>query len=143
MVQPTIAAIRVALAAQLATIPAGNGSNLRAYANRVDQIAPPAVMIIPPTGTFISYGQTFEGSADLTLRAILVMEKSDSTSGQAAMDPYLEVAGSQSIYANLQANSTLGGVVQYAVLVEAGAYGPLTVGAIDYLGCQLTINVAI
>ena len=143
MVQPAIAAIRVALAAQLATIPAGNGSNLRAYANRVDQIAPPAVMIIPPTGTFISYGQTFEGSADLTLRAILVMEKSDSTSGQAAMDPYLEVVGSQSIYANLQANSTLGGVVQYAVLVEAGAYGPLTVGAIDYLGCQLTINVAI
>ena len=138
MAPPSVTAIRAALATQLDTIP-----NLRAYANRVDQISPPAIMIIPPTGTFIQYGQTFEGSADITLRAILVIEKSDSTSGQAAMDPYLDISGTSSIYANLQAGSTLGGVVQYAVLVEAGAYGPITIGTIDYLGCQLTISVAV
>lgn len=135
---PSIAAVRTALANQLGTIP-----NLRAYANRVDQVSPPAVMILPPSGSFIRYGQSFDGAADITLRAILVMDKSDSTSGQAAMDPYLDVSGTSSIYANLQAGGTLGGVVQFAALTEATAYGPVTVGAIEYLGCQLLISVGI
>jgi hypothetical protein len=134
----TIADIRAALASQLGTIP-----GLRAYANRMDQVDPPAVMILPPAGSFIRYGSTFSGSAEITLRAVLVTAKSDSTSGQAAMDPFLEVAGTSSVYASIQANSTLGGVVEFAALMEATGYGPITVGAIEYLGCQLIINVGI
>jgi hypothetical protein len=138
----TIADIRVALANQLDTIP-----GLRAYANRMDQVDPPsggaAVMILPPTGSFLRYGSTFTGSAEITLRAVLITAKTDSTAGQAALDPFLEVAGAASVYANLQANNTLGGVVDFAALMEATGYGPLTIGAIEYLGCHLIINVGI
>jgi len=134
----TIADIRVALANQLGTIP-----GLRAYANRMDQVDPPAVMILPPTGSFIRYGATFTGSAEITLRAVLITAKADSTAGQAALDPFLEVAGAASVYANLQANNTLGGVVDFVALMEATGYGPLTIGAIEYLGCHLIINVGI
>lgn len=138
MAPPSLAAIRVALANQLDTI-----SGLRAYANRSDQVDPPAVLILPIQGSFIRYGVAMDGSAEFSLRAVLVTAKTDSTSGQAAMDPFLDVTGSQSIYANIQANSTLGGVVQYAALMEATGYGPLTVGAIEYLGCHLVISIGV
>src|SRR6266702_538135 len=138
MAPPSLAAIRVALAAQLDTIP-----GLRAYANRSDQVDPPAVLVLPIQGTFIRYGATFDGAADFSLRAVLVTAKGDSTSGQAAMDPFLDVSGVSSIYANLQAAPTLGGVVQFAALTEATGYGPLTVGAADYLGCHLIISIGI
>jgi hypothetical protein len=138
MAPPGLTVIRAALAATIDTIP-----GLRAYANRSDQVDPPAVIVLPIQGTFIRYGVATDGSAEFSLRAVLVTAKSDSTSGQAAMDPFLDVSGASSIYANLQANSTLGGVVQYAALMEATGYGPLTVGAIDYLGCHLIISIGI
>jgi hypothetical protein len=138
MTQPSLTAIRSALATTIDAIP-----GLRAYANRSDQVDPPAVLILPIQGTFIQYGATFDGAANFSLRAVLVTAKSESTSGQAAMDPFLDVSGSQSIYACLQANDTLGGVVQFAALMEATGYGPLTVGAIDYLGCHLIISIGI
>jgi hypothetical protein len=138
MAPPGLAAIRVALANQLDTIP-----GLRAYANRTDQVSPPAVLVLPIQGSFIRYGVAMDGSAEFGLRAVLVAAKADSTSGQAAMDPFLDVSGASSIYANIQANSTLGGVVQYAALMEATGYGPLTVGTADYLACHLIINIGI
>jgi hypothetical protein len=138
MAPPGLAAIRVALAAQLDTIP-----GLRAYANRTDQVDPPAVLVLPIQGSFIRYAVATDGSAEFGLRAVLVTSKTDSTSGQAAMDPFLDVTGPSSIYANIQANSTLSGVVQYAALMEATGYGPLTIGAIDYLACHLIVNIGI
>jgi hypothetical protein len=138
MAPPSLTTIRQALATQLDTIP-----GLRAYANRTDQVDPPAVLVLPIQGSFIRYSVDMSGAAEFGLRAVLVTAKTDSTSGQAAMDPFLDVSGTQSIYANIQANSTLGGVVQYAALMEATGYGPLTVGAIDYLGCHLIINIGI
>ena len=138
MAPPGLAAIRTALAAQLDTIP-----GLRATANRSDQVVPPMVLVMPIQGSFIRYSVAMDGSAEFSLRAVLVTAKADSTSGQAAMDPFLDVSGASSIYANIQANSTLGGVVQYAALMEATGYGLLTVGTIDYLGCHLIINMGI
>lgn len=138
MAPPGLTAIRVALAAQLDTIP-----GLRAYANRTDQVDPPAVLVLPIQGSFIRYGVAMDGSAEFSLRAVLVTSKTDSTSGQAAMDPFLDVSGASSIYANLQANSTLGGVVQYAALMEATGYGPLAIGTIDYQACHLIISIGI
>jgi hypothetical protein len=138
MTQPSLAAIRTALATTLDAIP-----GLRAYANRSSQVDPPAVLVLPIQGTFIQYGATFDGAANFSLRAVLLTAKGDSTDGQAAMDPFLDVSGASSIYACLQANSTLGGVVQFAALMEATGYGPLSVGAMDYLGCHLIISIGI
>jgi hypothetical protein len=136
--QPTFTAVRAALAAQLNTI-----AGLRATANRNAQISPPAAVVMPVTGSFIRYSTTFDGECDLTLRAILLVAEGDSTSGQDSIDPYLATTGAQSVYAAIQADPTLGGVVSWAALTEATGYGLINFAGIDYLGCHLIVSVGI
>jgi hypothetical protein len=136
--QPTFTAVRAALAAQLNTI-----AGLRATANRNAQISPPAAVVMPVTGSFIRYSTTFDGECDLMLRAILLVAEGDSTSGQDNIDPYLATTGAQSVYAAIQADPTLGGVVSWAALTEATGYGLINFAGIDYLGCHLIVTVGI
>ena len=136
MTQPTFPAVRQAVADRLATI-----SGLRATANRFQQINPPCAVVMPQTGTFISYSRTFDGETDYNLRVILLVSEGDSLSGQDLLDPYLSVTGSQSIWATVQADPTLGGVVSYAAVVEATAYGLMNFNGVDYLGAHLILNV--
>lgn len=139
MTQPTFSAVRAALAAQLSAKITG----LRAVANRNAQISPPAAVVMPVTGTFVRYSTTFQASADLTLRAILLVAEGDSSSGQDLLDPYLATTGAQSVYAAVQADPTLGGVVDSAAVVEATAYGLMNWAGIDYLACHFIVTVLI
>jgi hypothetical protein len=138
MTQPTFTQIRAALAAQLNTI-----AGLRAVASRNAQISPPAAVVMPVTGTFVRYSTTFDGECDLTLRAILLVAEGDSTSGQDLMDAYLATTGPQSVYAAVQADPTLGGVVSWAAVTEATGYGLMNWAGIDYLACHFIITVGI
>lgn len=138
MTQATFTQIRAALATRIATI-----AGLRVYPERTDQVDPPACVILPVQGSLIRYGTTMDGSAEISLRAVLLMAKGDSTAGQAAMDPYLATTGPLSVYAALQADPSLGGTVQWAVLMEATGYGLMAVGAMDYLACHLIISAGI
>lgn len=139
MTQPTFTAVRQALATQL-----GNRiTGLRAVANRNAQVNPPAAIVMPVTGSFIRYGTSFDGSADISLRVILLVSEADSASGQDNLDAYLATSGSSSIYAAVQADPTLGGVVQYAAVVEATAYGLMNWAGVDYLACHFVVNLGI
>lgn len=137
MPQPTFSQVRAALATALAAIP-----GLNTYAESAEQVNVPAAIILPVQGTFLRYA-TMDGALEFTLRAVLVVGRTDSSGGQALMDPFLAVTGPQSVLACLQANPTLGGVVSYANLAEATGYGPVAVGAIDYLGCHLIVSIGI
>lgn len=139
MAQPTFSAVRSALASQLSARITG----LRAVANRNAQISPPAAVIMPVTGPFVRYSTTFQGSADLTLRVILLVSEGDSSSGQDLLDPYLATTGTQSVYAAVQADPTLGGVVDSATVVEATAYGLMNWAGVDYLACHFIATVLI
>ena len=137
MVQPTFTAVRQALATTLATIP-----GLNTYAEYAEQITVPAAIVLPVQGTFMNYA-TMDGALDITLRAALCVARADGSGGQAIMDPFLATTGTQSVFAALQASGGLGGVVSYANLMEATGYGPISVGAIDYLGCHLIVSIGI
>lgn len=137
MTQPTFTHVRQALAATLAAIP-----GLNAYAEYAEQITVPAAIVLPVQGTFISYATT-DGALSISLRIALCVGRTDGSGGQALMDPFLAVTGPQSVLAALQADSTLGGTVDYAVLAEATGYGPISVGALDYLGCHLIVSIGI
>lgn len=138
MTQPTFTQIRQALATTLNTIP-----GLRATANRNAQISPPAAVIMPVTGAFVTYGETMDGEASYLLRAILLVSEGDSASGQDNIDPYIATSGPSSILATLQANPSLGGVVSWAVLTQATGYGLINFAGIDYLGCHMIVSVGI
>lgn len=137
MTRPAFSAVRQALAATLSSIP-----GLNTYAEYAEQITPPAAIILPVQGTFITYA-TMDGAQDLSLRAVICVARSDSSAGQALLDPFLATSGTQSVFAALQADPTLGGAVDYANLTEVASMGPMAVGTIDYMAAHLIVNVGI
>ena len=136
MVQPTFPQVRQALADRLASI-----SGLRTTANRFAQVNPPMAVVMPQTGTFVRYSVTMDGETDYNLRAIVLVSEGDSLSGQDLLDAYISQSGPSSVWAAVQADSTLGGVVSYAAVVEATAYGLMNFNGIDYLAAHLIVNI--
>lgn len=137
MAQPTFPAVRQAAADYLASHITG----LRTTANRFSQVNPPMAVIAPQTGTLIRYSTTMDGETDYSLRAIILVSEGDSSSGQDLLDAYLSPTGSQSVYAAVQADPTLGGQVSYCVVVEATGYGLTNWNGVDYLACSLILNI--
>ena len=136
MTQPTFAAVRAALATYLTS-----SIGLRATPNRFAQINPPMAVVMPQTGSFIRYSTTLDQETDYSLRAIILVSEGDSLSGQDNLDAYLSPTGPNSVYAAVQRDPTLGGVVSFAVVVEATAYGLMNFQGIDYLAAHLVLNV--
>ena len=136
MTQPGFPAVREAIATYLTS-----STGVNATANRFDLINPPMAVVVPQTGRIISYSETFDEETNYYLRVILLASKTSSTWGQDVMDPYLSPAGDQSIYAAVQADPTLGGVVSWAIVVEATGYGVQNWNGVDYLACSLVMNV--
>ena len=136
MTQASFPAVRQALAD---TLTARIG--LRATANRFAQINPPMAVIMPQTGTFIRYSTTMDAETDYSLRVIMLVSEGDSLSGQDLLDGYLSPSGASSIYAAIQAAPTLGGVVSFAAVIEAAAYGLMNFQGIDYLAAHLIVNI--
>jgi hypothetical protein len=136
MAQPTFAAVRAALATYLTS-----SIGLRATPNRFQQINPPMAVVMPQTGSFIRYSVSMDGETDYTLRVIMLVSEGDSLSGQDLLDVYLSPTGTQSIYAAIQKDPTLGGQVSFCAIIEATAYGLMNFQGIDYLAAHLTIQI--
>jgi hypothetical protein len=136
--QPTLTQVRQALAA---TITAQTG--LRATASQQAQLSPPQAVVLPVTGTFVTYSESMDGACDMSLRALVVVSRLDSSDGMDVMDAYLATTGSKSLYAGVQADRTLGGVVDWAIVREATGYGAVNHGGLDYLGCSVIVDIGI
>lgn len=136
--QPSFTAVRKALAAFLTA-----QTGLRATANQQARVSPPMAVVLPMTGPVITYSVDMTGSANLTLRAMLIMSQADSASGMDLMDDYLATTGPKSLWAAVQHDPTLGGVVEWAVVRQATGYGVINHGGIDYLGCSVIVDIGI
>ena len=135
MTQPTFTQVRVALTTRLSSI-----SGLRAHHTFRD-VTPPAAIVMPVQGTFMSYGITMDGQVNWLLRIILLASIGDTKAGQTTMDAMLATTGSTSIYAAIMADPSLGGVVSFCEPVEATGYGLMNVDGVDYLACSLTVQI--
>jgi hypothetical protein len=136
--QPTFTAIRQALAAYITAT-----TGLRASANRQSQVIPPMAIVLPVTATFITYSETFDGSCDLSLRALILASMSDTSDGMDTIDPYLSTTGTQSLWAAVQKDPTLGGVVQWCIVREVSGYGMMNNGGIDYMAASVICDLGI
>jgi len=138
MTQLTLTAAREALAGYLAA----NITGLRTVTTRLGQINPPCALVLPAPGTFATYSVSMDGQVNWTLRVLVVASLADSESGQDILDPYLSVTGPKSIWAAVDADSTLGGAVDgFAVVVNGSAYGVTVLNGVDYLTATLTVQV--
>jgi len=135
MTQPTLTAVRDALAAYLSA----NISGLRSVASRLGDINVPCAVVMPETGLFADYQVSMDGQVDYHLRVIVLASAGDSETGQDVLDGYLATSGSGSVWAAVRADPTLGGVVAYAQVVQATGYGLMNFSGVDYLAASIIV----
>lgn len=125
---PTIEQIMDGIETRLATIP-----NLRTRNVSPDQIVPPCAWVgVPPIP---SYHATF-GSGRMTLAPTVIVAVSASLDrvGQMRLAGYANPTGATSIKAAIEADKTLGGVVDDCIVVSFQPTGLDEVGGIGYYG---------
>jgi hypothetical protein len=135
-----------AIRAGLATV-IGSATGLNAYATAPGAISPPCVVILPGRPAVV-YGQTLgtdvtvygEGEVTVNLMAVIIMSAANESSGQDLLDSYISSSGSHSVNAAVNANPTLGGTVEYAVLIAVQQYGIIEYAAQPYMGASITIQ---
>lgn len=104
-----------------------------------DSAPPPCGWIEPDT---IDYLQTMKSSsAEYRLIVTIVTGRVNEAAAQDDLDKFIAPDGAQSVPGIIQADPTLGAAVDYCVPVAMSRYGTFTMGQIEYIGAQITLEV--
>lgn len=127
-----VSTIRQALADKMANV-----YGLRTSAHVPDAPRPPQAVVMPDR---ISYDLNANRGADTLYFTITVLVgRADDRSSQGNLDKYLR--GRDSVKAALEADRTLGGVVNTCRVTEARNYVSVSVGDTTYLQVELEVEV--
>ncbi len=135
----SLSAIRSALATQITA-----QTGLRTLPEARDVISPPVAVILPgqPLAT---YGGTMDGVLTINLRVLIaISDAPPNEKVQRALDAYLGIgvsSGTSSIPAAIQSDPTLGGVVHFAIPMNASSYGRISYNDIIYFGSRLDVSI--
>jgi len=135
----TLSQARAAVQAQLAAIITG----LTVYSTIPGTISTPAAIVAPNTANLADYEQVM--SSDLVLwyiRVVLLTGMVSLATAQDTMDGLLSTTGTTSVTGGFRADPSLGGQVEWAEVKTAQRYGTVTYNGVDYLGCELSIEVS-
>ena len=128
-------AIATALASRIST--STGITNATGYAP--GQVVPPAVVVIPDRPAIL-YGQTMDGEVNLNFLAIVVLSAANDTSGQTALNNFVASSGAQSVNAAVNGDPSLAGTVEYAVVMQVGAYGMIEYAGQQYIGATFLVQ---
>ncbi len=132
----TVNQVATAIQTKLATI-----SGLRTYNYQPEQITPPVAY---PELTQVVYHRTMGNGTALTqmewLVHCIVGRYTDRTAHD-LLDQYLSATGAKSVRAAIEADSTLGGVVQASLISTSADISSLTTGDAEFLQIQFTLTV--
>lgn len=132
-----IPAVRAALAAQVtAQIP-----GLRNAPTVPGQISPPMAVVRPARGTVVDYQETFDGGMTIFMEIVILVAMGNDRTGQTNLDGYLQPTGATSVFAAVQKDPTLGGVVADAHVTHAQGYGLIDYAGVEYIGSTLIVEV--
>lgn len=134
-----VAGIRAALAAAAATVTPPTGYlALSAYAFQPGAIAAPAVY---PTETDGVYDETVDGAGSLAVTLRVLTSRSEEEAGQQYLDALLVDSGAGSLKVAIEADPTLGGLVDDVHVRDFAGYRTYDHGANSYWGAELTVLV--
>ena len=129
--------VRAALATALGAI-----DGLRASAYEPDKVSPPQAIV---GDLSIDYDQTFGSAADrchkLDITVRVYVPRATDRAGQDKLDGYVSPTGASSIKAALEADKTLGGVIDDLHVPGMSGYGFYEVGGVVYMGAEFTVSV--
>lgn len=126
-------AIANALANRIAT------TGLRAFGNAPGQVVPPAVVVIPNRPAII-YGVTMDGEVTVNLLAIVLLSAANDNSGQVGLNAVISSSGTKSVNAAVQADPSLAGTCEFAVVVQVSTYGIVEYAGQPYLGATFLVQ---
>jgi hypothetical protein len=133
----TLAQLRAGLAARLETIASLNG----VYPEAPGLIATPAAVIRFASPAII-YATTQGGmSDDYSFSILLLVSTAQGSPAQSQLDPYLDTAGADSVYAAVDADPDLGGICDVATVTSVANAGPVTWAGVEYLGAEFLVTV--
>lgn len=125
------AAIRTGLLAALRGM-----SGVGAYGALPDALEPPAVVVGLPES--VTYATTVGGCGQVTIPILCIAGRTDDYNAVSVLDL---LVSSQGVKRALETDRTLGGIVRGLRVPEARSWSPLEVGAVNYLSCQVVVNI--
>jgi hypothetical protein len=115
---------------------------LNCYAFPPGNVDVPAVVVSLPAGEMADYSPTMAGDAmDLNLVVNVFVQWGDDESAWDQLLPFVEPSGARSLFGAVNADPTLGGVVDSALVGNPTNFGPYTYGAQQYLGAEFPVEV--
>lgn len=130
----TISQIRTALQTRLATI-----SGLDVYDTVPGTINPPAAIVQRRSGP---HPDTLGASrVSYTMQVTVLLGLADDQAAQNALDGYLSPTGADSILAAVDADETLGGKVDYALVVDVEQDAIMEFAGMKMLGAHVVVEV--
>jgi hypothetical protein len=133
----TLSSIRTALATRLQT---ADATDLRVYERIAEGMQMPCVALLyagPVDGPYATFG----GNAYDEFTALLVTQANDLAKAQEYLDDYMSKSGSKSLQAAIEADQTLGGVVDFALFNGWEEPGQVEFGDVQYHAARCRINV--
>lgn len=127
--------IRAALATALAGVTGFDGKLLQSTGYAPDAIDPPWAYPAGSTGT---YDETLDGNAGVVWTLRLLTSRSEDQVGQEHLDAFLADEGPSSVKVALEADPTLGGLVDDLAVQGWDGYRMFEVAGTDYYGVELT-----
>ena len=97
----------------------------------------PSALILPGE---VNFTQTLGDVSSITLRVLLLMSKQDTPSALNKLLDYINPSGSDSIYAAINGDPTLGSICDFAWVTTCSGAGSTTWGAYIYLSTQFEVK---
>lgn len=130
----TISQVNAGIAARLQTI-----SGLRVFDYQPDNAYPPFAF---PSLTNIEYHKAMAGGAQIyTYLITVVTGRVDEKSGQDELDAYASYSGDRSVRAAIEADRTLGGVVDTLILSSSANIASMSQGDNNFITLDFTLTV--
>ncbi len=98
----------------------------------------PAALILPGE---TNYNSTFSGDADYRFRVIMLITKQDSPSALGKLLDYIELTGTYSVKAAIEADSTLAGAADDLRVSRNLGIGVTVWGGYTYLSTEFSVEV--
>lgn len=115
---------------------------LTTYPRPPGTVEAPAVVVSLPPGELGDYSPVIgQDCMDLTLVVNVFVQWGDDEAAWDQLQPFIDQTGAFSLFAAVNADPTLGGVVDSALPFNPTNYGPYTYGAVQYLGAEMTVEV--
>lgn len=114
---------------------------LSSYANPPGVIEVPALVVSLPSGNLADYSVVMGDAGDLDLVINIFVQWGDDESAWDQLVPFVSQSGPYSLFAAVNADPTLGGVVDSALIGQPTNAGPYTWGAIKYLGAEMPVEL--